>query len=144
VAAGDEPVILDTNILFSTLLSSHSSFADVLLQSDRRFFACEQVIVELFKRKEKLVESSKLSEDDVVHLYHILLRRITVFKEDLISKENWAQAHALCHDVDETDTPHVALALELSGLLWTGDQRLKEGLIRKGFKRFFAPEQDRS
>lgn len=59
---GDEPVIVDTNILFSSLLSRHSSFADVLLRSDRRFFACEQVIVELFKRKEKLVESSELGD----------------------------------------------------------------------------------
>lgn len=81
----------------------------MLLQSDRRFFACEQVIVELFKRKAKLVESSQLSEDDIAHLYHILLRRITLFKEDLISKDAWAEAHELCHDVDETDTPHVAL-----------------------------------
>jgi hypothetical protein len=44
VSPGDEPVTVDTNILFSTLLSSHSSLADALLQSDRRFFACEQVI----------------------------------------------------------------------------------------------------
>ena len=137
----DEPVIVDTNILFSSLLSGHSSFAEVLLKSDREFFACEQVIVELFKRKEKLVRSSGLSEDDIVRIYHVLLRRITLFKEALISQENWMQAHKLCRDVDETDTAHVALTLELGGLLWTGDQKLKKGLQRKGFDRFFNYER---
>ncbi|WP_413176102.1 PIN domain-containing protein [Anabaena azotica] len=39
--------------------------------------------------------------------------------------------------MDESDTPHVALTLELEGLLWTGDKKLKEGLIRKGFDKFF-------
>ena len=77
----DEPVVVDTNILFSSLLSGHSNFAEVLLKSGREFFACEQVIVELFKRKEKLVRSSRLSEEDIARIYHVLLRRITLFNQ---------------------------------------------------------------
>ncbi|WP_322744651.1 PIN domain-containing protein [Cuspidothrix issatschenkoi] len=44
-----------------------------------------------------------------------------------------------CKDIDESDTPHVALTLQLEGLLWTGDKKLKEGLIIKGFDKFFEP-----
>ncbi len=33
----DEPVVVDTNILFSSLLSGHSSFAEVLLKSSASF-----------------------------------------------------------------------------------------------------------
>ncbi|OYD97851.1 DNA-binding protein [Nostoc sp. 'Peltigera membranacea cyanobiont' 210A] len=130
-------IIVDTNILFSALLKSQSSFTEILIGSDCRFFVCEQVVVELFKRKEKLVKVSQLSEDEIARIYQILLKRITFYKEDLISPENRATAYALCQDIDESDTPHVALTLELEGLLWTGDKKLKEGLKRKNFNQFF-------
>ena len=133
------PVIVDTNVLFSALLNTRSGFAEVLLKSEHQFFIGEQVLVELFKRKEKLVRLSQLSEDDVARLYHALLRRLTLYKEDLLSRESRTAAYALCRDIDETDTPHVALALELQGLLWTGDKALKRGLQRKGFIHFFEP-----
>ncbi len=74
------PVVVDTNILFSALLSTRSSFAEVLLKSEYEFFIGEQVLVELFKRKDKLVKLSQLSEDDVARLYHALLRRLTLYK----------------------------------------------------------------
>lgn len=60
-----KPVVVDTNILFSALLSSQSDFTEVLLNSEQKFFVCEQVFVELFRRKEKIVRYSHLSEDDV-------------------------------------------------------------------------------
>jgi predicted nucleic acid-binding protein len=39
--------------------------------------------------------------------------------------------------VDEKDTPFVALTLELKAELWTKDDTLKRGLIKKGFNSFF-------
>ena len=132
-----QPIVVDTNIVFSALLRTQSSFADILLGTENRFFVCEQVIIELFKLKEKLVKTSQLSEDEIVHYYQILLRHLNLYKEDLISLGNRAAAYLLCKDIDEDDTPHVALTLELNGLLWTGDKKLKEGLKRKGFNQFF-------
>ncbi|MGM0706537.1 MAG: PIN domain-containing protein [Bacteroidota bacterium] len=41
--------------------------------------------------------------------------------------------------MDETDAPHVAITIEVNGLLWTGDKRLKSGLQSQGFDRFFDP-----
>ncbi len=49
----------------------------------------------------------------------------------------YLEAYRLCKDVDEKDVPFVALALELDCELWTADQPLKDGLITKGFNRFF-------
>ncbi|MDJ1184724.1 PIN domain-containing protein [Roseofilum casamattae] len=132
-------IVIDTNILFSCLLSGESRFGEILLTSERDFFVCEQVIIELFKHKEKLVKISRLSEDEILQFYKILLKHISLYKEDLISEHNRINAYRLCQDIDESDTPHVALALELNGRLWTGDKKLKEGLKRKGFDRFFEP-----
>ncbi|MFN6456430.1 MAG: PIN domain-containing protein [Nostoc sp. EfeVER01] len=43
-----QPIIVDTNILFSALLNNQSSFTEILFGSDYRFFVCEQVLVELY------------------------------------------------------------------------------------------------
>ncbi|MEL7038697.1 MAG: PIN domain-containing protein [Cyanobacteria bacterium J06592_8] len=136
-----KPIIIDTNILFSALLSDHSRFIDLIFKSEYDLFICELVLVELFKRKEKIVQLSQLTENDLIQVYHILLRRINLYKEDLITIENRLLAYEFCRDVDESDTPHVALTLQLKGLLWTGDKKLKAGLKQKGFQDFFDPDQ---
>lgn len=140
MVATHDPVAVDTNVLFSALLRSSGPFADRLLRSEHPFYVCESVLVEIFKHKEKILRLSQLDEDDLLRFYHVLLRRLHLYREDLIEPEHWRRAHELCRDVDETDTPHVALALALDGLLWTGDKALRQGLEAKGFDRFFAPE----
>lgn len=137
-------IVVDTNVIFSALISGEeSAFAGTLLRSQNEFFACEITLVEIFKHKEKILEFSRISDDDLARLYHSLLKRINLHKETLISPENRKTAYNLCRDIDETDTPHVALALELDAFLWTGDKRLKEGLEEKGFKNFFVPQMPR-
>lgn len=140
--ATDRPVIVDTNILFSALVSGQRGMGDVLLHSDRRLYVCEYVIVELFKHKDRLVEVSHLSEEDIWRWLYLLLKRLDLFKEDLISPANRTEAYRLCANIDENDTPHVALTLELNGLLWTGDKKLKHGLQLKGFDQFFEPTKN--
>ncbi len=137
-----KPVVVDTNILFSALLRDDSTFARVLLGSDRTFAICESVIVELFKYKEKIVRLSKLDEEQVVRLYYTLVRHLTISKEDLIEPAHRQRACELCSDIDPADAPHIALALQLDGLLWTGDAKLKSGLAKKGFAAFFDPKAE--
>lgn len=133
----DKPIVVDTNVLFSELLKQHSVFSEVLLTNQYKFFVCELVLVELFKHKEKIIKLSRLSEDDILHLYQIYLKTIHVYKEELISVENRKLAYQLCHDIDKQDSAHVALTLELNGLLWTGDKVLRQGLLKKNFTQFF-------
>jgi putative PIN family toxin of toxin-antitoxin system len=133
-------VVVDTNIIFSALINgAESVFAETLLRSDNEFFVCESMIVEIFKHKEKLTKFSRISEDDMTRWYHLLLKNLHLYKEDLIAPENRKAAYRLCRDIDETDTPHVALAMELKAALWTGDKKLQNGLKAKGFTEFFVP-----
>jgi predicted nucleic acid-binding protein len=55
------------------------------------------------------------------------------FYEETISTTNFIHAY------DEKDTPFVALTLEIEGVLWTKDEKLKVGLRKKGFNHFFEP-----
>ena len=139
----DKPVIVDTNILFSALLHEKSPFFELLITGDFKFYICELTLVELFRHKEKLIQTSKLSEDDVVKFFYFILKKINIFKEDLIQISNWYKAFEYCKEIDESDTPFVALTLELNGLLFTGDKALKQNLLKKGFDSFFEHQKEK-
>ncbi|MFP4031384.1 MAG: PIN domain-containing protein [Desulfococcaceae bacterium] len=133
-----ESIVLDTNILFSALLRENSQWSRIILDSDHEFFICESTIIELFKHKEKLVKLSRLTEEELIRWFYLLLRRAIVIKEDWIEPPARNRACQLCRDVDPADTPFVALAIHLDGLLWTGDKALKSALEKKGFFSFFT------
>ncbi|MBW3570108.1 MAG: DNA-binding protein [Gemmatimonadetes bacterium] len=136
---GGEPVVVDTNILFSALLRADTVFAQVLFHAPRTFFICETTLAELFRRKDKLMRRTRMDEAALVRSYHLLLKRVEVSKEDRIPAQFWSRARTLCAGLDADDEPQIALTLALHGLLWTGDKVLKTGLIARGFDRFFIP-----
>jgi predicted nucleic acid-binding protein len=140
VAPEDPPIVVDTNIIFSALLSAESPFREVLFTSPRRFVICETTIVDLFRLKDKLRALRPNIPDEVVsQMLHAILRRVELIRESSLPKEIWDGAVELCSGVDLDDTPQVALALAVDGLLWTGDGRLKRALQKQGFARFFTP-----
>jgi predicted nucleic acid-binding protein len=73
-------------------------------------------------------------------LLRMLIRRIHFVPEKFVSMQCRKKAWELCSDVDEADVPYVALAIEMQFPLWTGDEKLKRGLRKKGFDTFFQPQ----
>lgn len=136
---GGEPIIVDTNILFSALLRADTVFARVLFEATWNFYVCESTLTELFRRQEKLIRRTRLDDDGLARAYYLLLKQVEVFKENRIPTACWTRARDLCAGLDLDDAPQVALTLALDGLLWTGDKALKAGLVAKGFDRFFSP-----
>ena len=61
-----------------------------------------------------------------------LLSRVEFVSETSIPIGTWMEAYRLCRDVDEKDTPYVALALYAKAEIWTDDRELKDGLRAKG------------
>ena len=61
---------------------------------------------------------------------------MSLVKEGSLSRKSLDEDCRLCKDVDAEDALHVALTLELDGLLWTGDKKLRNGLLAQGFDRF--------
>lgn len=133
-------VIIDTNLFFAALRTQQNRVRQILSREDLRFFAPNFLVVEIFKYKEEIVTKSKVSEDEVYELLTTLLNRISFVNDEAISLGNVIHAYRLCIDVDEKDTPFVALTLDLNGKYWTRDNRIKEGLQRKGFNQFFDEE----
>jgi predicted nucleic acid-binding protein len=91
----------------------------------------------LFKHKDRLLKSSHLREADLLEALQALLSRLEFVGEANIPVGTWIKAYQLCREVDENDTPYVALCLHLEARMWTVDLELKTGLAARGFDRFF-------
>lgn len=131
-------VIVDSNIIFSALLKKENKFRNKLLLDEKDdFYTCHFLIIELFKYKNKIVELSKIEEEQILEVFYELLKNIKLYNELLIDKNKYEKAYNLCKDIDNKDIPFVALTLELDGCLWTGDKKLKKQLSSKGFLRFY-------
>jgi predicted nucleic acid-binding protein len=102
------------------------------------FLRAQFLMVEIFKHKERILQKSKATEDEVYEILYRTLHKITFINEETISLENFIEAYKLCGNIDEKDTPFIALTLEIEGELWTNDVVLKRGLIKKGFDYFFC------
>lgn len=132
-------VVVDTSILFSALQSpGGKAFNGLMGNFDNHEFYCPNfLIVEIFNHKEDLLKKSKADEKKVLNYLMGALQKMHFFNESLISVENFFEAWYLCKDVDENDTAFIALTLELDAMFWTKDDKLKNGLLKKGFDRFF-------
>ena len=130
-------VIVDTNIIFSALITRNSNRRKYLFDTKLYLYSPNFLIAEIFKHKERILKTSKLSNEELSELLNKILQRIRFVNEELISIEKFFEAFHLCKNIDEDDTPFVALTLELDGKLWTKDDELKTELRKKGFDNFF-------
>jgi predicted nucleic acid-binding protein len=134
------PVVIDTNVLFSALVSRRSRIREILLMEASISFSCPRFIFsELFKHKERIVAATDLSEDELLDALNALFAHVQFVDESAIPLGTWLEARRLCSGIDEKDAPFVALAIHLNAHLWTEDDELKKGLRAKGFNSFFEP-----
>jgi len=130
-------VVVDTNILFTSLLHRQARIREAILtDTGHTFFSPRFVVVELFKHKERIAALTQLDEDELLECLNALLARIRFVDEGVIPIGAWMEGRRLC-DVDLKDAPFVTLTLHVDGLLWTNDAELKSSLLSKGFDRFF-------
>jgi putative PIN family toxin of toxin-antitoxin system len=125
-------LVVDTNIIFSALLKKESKEIELLLREECEFFIPKTLFIELFKHKEKIMQVSKLEEDEILELLYSILEKLEVVDDRNIALKYRKEAYNLTEDIDPTDAIFVALALFLNANLWSGDKRLKEGLENKG------------
>ena len=130
-------VVIDTNLVFSALIPKSSQIRDILFESNINFYSPNILISEIFKHKDKLLKSSKLTESEFDIYFNGIIERIKFIPTDFIGLDSRQKAYDLCFDVDIKDTPVVALSIDLAIPFWTGDKKLKEGLRQKGFENFY-------
>ena len=135
-------IVIDTTMIFSLLLGKNVKMRAIFFDPENLFYAPNYVIGEIFEKKEKILQHSALSEAELYELLYWIFEKIRFVAETLISQKNQQNAYELCRDIDEDDTPIIALALQLNSVIWTGDKKLKDGLKSKGFNLFFEPKYE--
>jgi predicted nucleic acid-binding protein len=133
-------VVVDTNIVFSTLLNSNSRIASILLDLNLKhtFYTTNQLLVEIEEHRDKLKKLTQFSDLELSDLISIVTNKIKFINLDLISNEAYQKVNYLIADIDPEDIEFVALAEYLNAKLWTGDKVLITGLTKKGWNKFIS------
>lgn len=136
----NDAVVIDTNLVFSALVSRRARLRELLLTEPGLRLLCPRFLfVELFKHKERIVRATELPEEELLEFLNALLTRVEFVDEAAIPMGTWMEARRLCRETDAKDIAFIALALHLKCRLGSGDEELKQGLRTKGFHSFFEP-----
>jgi predicted nucleic acid-binding protein len=136
-------VVVDTNVAFSTFLNVNSRIGQILLNGTKYydFYAPEYIRFELIEHKERIKSIGKLSEERFVELYAMILQNIRTLNHSIIPVKSYQSAIEICKGIDLDDTPFIATNDYVRGKLWTGDIKLINGLVDKGYKRFITTSE---
>ena len=131
-------IVLDSNILFSALISGKELYIDIfkLLQ----IYVPDFIFREISKYEDRIIKKTKVDQEFVFFVRE-LFSEITVIPKLGISQENYKKALSLCAEIDHKDTAYLALSIELNIPLWTNDKVLIRGLIDKGYKKIITTEE---
>ncbi len=130
-------IVVDTNIIFSTLLNSNSTIGNLLFNSDKyfQFYSCSYMRYEIQKHWERLKKISKLPDEQLQISYIQVLSKLKFINEEIIPVEIWLDAEEITKDVDIDDIDFVALTKFLKATLWTGNKVLHNELKKRSLKK---------
>jgi len=135
--------VIDTNIVFSAILNPNNKIGQIILNGYKyfNFYSIEQLKYEIDNHEDKILKISGLSLNDYIRLKQLIISKIRFVHHILIDDINEKLAESLTSDIDPGDKLFVALSIQLKSKLWTGDNKLSEGLIKKGCKQVINTEE---
>lgn len=130
-------IVIDTNIIFSTLLNSNSNIGDLIFNSDEyfEFYSCNYMRYEIQKHWARLIKISKLPDEQLQISFTQVISKIKFISEEIIPQDIWVAAEGIAKGIDIDDTDFIAMTMFLKANLWTGDMVLYRGLKKLDFKK---------
>jgi len=127
-------IVVDTNIVFSSIANAEGTISDLLLNSSQifEFYSPSSLLDELDTHHKKLIGLTGFKEAELNFLIRSILKKIDIIDIDSIPTATRLQAIKITENVDRFDAPFIALAIELNSILWTGDKKLIKGLSNQG------------
>lgn len=119
-------VVVDANIIFSAILNSNGKIGDLLINSKEKinFIAPDYLQHEIFKHYAKLSKLSGLTPIQLRKSEILICKDIHFISLEQISESIWQNSLKLSSEVDENDTPYIALANQFRCKIWSGDKKL--------------------
>ena len=122
MAGKERRIVVDTNVLISSLINPESIVWNVLDIEDIVFLVPELAVDELEKYEEMIQEklNSRGCEDEYEYLLSELFTPLIVVPSSEY-KEEMEEAYEIMKDIDEKDTEFLALAIAYEGSIWSDD-----------------------
>jgi predicted nucleic acid-binding protein len=136
-------IVVDTNVAMSAILNPSGKIGALLLSNNKNleFFAPNLLKVEINRHKVKLMNISKLETSRFEDLREQVLSPRRFISEDQIPFHFWQNSIPFVRDIDMDDIAFIALADYLEAILWTGDKKLLNGIIGRGYKNAFETDE---
>lgn len=126
--------VIDTNVLISALINPSSPVWSIIESKDLDFVVPEFFLSELEEYrdliKDKLAKKDKRANFDF--LISELFKNIEIIPQN-IYLEKLARAADVMKNIDEKDSPFLALAITLGCPIWSNDRHFKQQKIIKSF-----------
>ncbi len=96
---------------------------------------------EILKKYQRIIKITDYTDDQLKELLYLLLKRIDFIENELIDFVNQKRAYDIVKNIDKKDLLFVALSLQTGYTIWTGDMKLRSGLIKKGFDKVISTNE---
>ena len=136
-------IVVDSNIVFSSILNTQSNLGQILINGSRYFdfYTIDLLKEEIIKHQIKIQQIAKLDATQFQTIYQLITAKICFVDTILLSEDDLRKAMNLTTDIDENDSMFVALNNHLHSMLWTGDKKLANGLKKKGYNRIISTDE---
>lgn len=115
-------LVVDSNVIFSALIrGSKSAALKILYGENIEFFAPEEALEE-FKKYAAALEGK--SKEDFQELMLLVFSEVKIIPANYYSR-HMRDAFAAVRNIDEKDSPFIALSMALNCPLWSDDKKLR-------------------
>jgi predicted nucleic acid-binding protein len=123
-------LVLDANIVFSSILKPKGIVASILLDSENGIIliAPEFLKAEIKKHTPRLCILTGFDENRIAALIDFIFSRILFYPNEVIPENIQLQADNICDSIDPKDSIYIAFSLFFQSKVWPGDKKLYEGL----------------
>jgi predicted nucleic acid-binding protein len=135
-------IVVDANIIFSSILNSNGKIGYLLNNSENvfSFIAPNFLRTEVYNHHDKLMKISNLTLEQILESEYQTYKSIVFISEEQISTKSWLFAENLVSDIDSKDIVYIAYAKQFKCKLWTGDKKLINGLANKGYHQILITD----
>ncbi len=112
-------LVVDTNIVFSAIISDKGKIGELLLNKpgDIQFSSPLFLLEELDIHTEKILSITGYTITEYQQIKSLIVKHIEFIDSIKINKINWEKSYQILKNIDEKDVVFLALNLEINGFL---------------------------